>query len=590
MTLNSQRWSLDDLLPPPGSEALERFWADLRARVDRFTRWRDELAPQLPAERFVALLDEYEATTADLMRVGAYAHLYLAEDQMNQEALTFKARAQQFVAEAENKMLFFTLWWKSLEDDATEPFLEKAGDRRYFLESLRRFKPHTLSEAEERLVNIKDVNGLYELLTLYEMLTSRYTFSLEIEGETKTFTRAELSRYLAGPDAALREAAYRQLLGRFAEDATPLGEIYAARVRDWYAEKVQVRHFPSPIAVRNLENDIPDEVVETLLAVTRQNVGLFRRYFRFKARILGMERLRRYDIYAPLDGSEHRYTFDEAVRLIDAAYRTFSPRLADLAMRVIEERHLDAEVRRNKAGGAFCYGVLPALTPWVLTSFDGRIRDVSTLAHELGHAVHAMMAAEHSPLTFHASLPLAETASVFGEMLLTDYLLAQEQDSVVHRTLLNTFLADSYATIVRQAYFVIFEQEAHRMIQEGATIDQLGEAYLATLREQFGEAVAVSDDFRHEWLAIPHLYFAPFYCYAYAFGQLLVLALYRKYKAMGREAFEPLYLRILAHGGATPPAQVLREAGFDMHDPAFWQGGFDLIAEMLERLEHLPAC
>ena len=198
-----------------------------------------------------------------------------------------------------------------------------------------------------------------------------------------------------------------------------------------------------------------------------------------------------------------------------------------------------------------------------------------------------MMAADHSPLTFHASLPLAETASVFGEMLLTDRMLAEEDDPAVHRTLLNTFLSDSYATVVRQVYFVLFEKEAHRLIHEGATIDRLHEAYLENLHEQFGEAVEVDESFRYEWLAIPHIYFVPFYCYAYAFGQLLVLALYRKYKAMGREAFEPLYLRILAHGGATPPEQVLREAGFDMHDPAFWQGGFDLIAEMLDRLEAL---
>ncbi len=587
MTIEPQRWTLDDLLPPPGSEEMAQFQEDLARRVEAFTRWREELSPTITEARFEALLDEYEALSAGLMRLGAYAHLYFAEDQTNQQALAFKAQAQQFIAEAENKTLFFTLWWKGLEDEVAERLMTVSGDRRYFLEGLRRFKPHTLSEPEERVINIKDVHGLHELLTLYDMLTSRYTYRLVVDGKEIELTRGELGRYTAGPQADLREKAYRRLLERYAADAVPLGEIYAARVRDWYAENVELRHFSSPIAVRNLSNDIPDEVVETLLKVTRQNISLFQRYFRFKAKALGMERLRRYDIYAPLDDADRHYDFTQALTLVDESYRAFSPRLADLAKRVIEERHLDAEVRKHKADGAFCYGVLPELTPWVLVSFDGRIRDVSTLAHELGHAVHAMMAADHSPLTFHASLPLAETASVFGEMLLTDRMLAEEDDPAVHRTLLNTFLADSYATIVRQAYFVLFEQEAHRLIHQGATIDRLHEAYLANLREQFGEAVEVDEGFRYEWLAIPHIYFAPFYCYAYAFGQLLVLALYRKYKAMGREAFEPLYLRILAHGGATPPAQVLREAGFDMHDPAFWQGGFDLIAEMLDRLEAL---
>ncbi len=582
-----QRWTLDDLLPPPDSEAMEQFREALSRRVEAFERWREKLSPELSEADFVALLDEYEALAADMMRLQAYAHLYFAEDQSNQQALSFKAQAQQFIAQAENRTLFFTLWWKGLEDEAAERLMAVSGDRRYFLEGLRRFKPHTLSEPEERVINIKDVHGLHELLTLYDMLTSRYTYRLVVDGEEIELTRGELGRYIIGADAALRETAYRRLLQRYADDATILGEIYAARVRDWYAEQVELRHFASPIAVRNLSNDIPDEVVETLLQVTRQNIGLFQRYFRFKAKALGMERLRRFDIYAPLDDADRHYRFDEALTLVDESYRAFSPRLADLAKRVIEARHLDAEVRKHKADGAFCYGVLPDLTPWVLVSFDGRIRDVSTLAHELGHAVHAMMAADHSPLTFHASLPLAETASVFGEMLLTDRMLAEEDDPAVHRTLLNTFLSDSYATVVRQVYFVLFEKEAHRLIHEGATIDRLHEAYLENLHEQFGEAVEVDESFRYEWLAIPHIYFVPFYCYAYAFGQLLVLALYRKYKAMGREAFEPLYLRILAHGGATPPEQVLREAGFDMHDPAFWQGGFDLIAEMLDRLEAL---
>ncbi|MBN2394430.1 MAG: oligoendopeptidase F, partial [Anaerolineae bacterium] len=359
---------------------------------------------------------------------------------------------------------------------------------------------------------------------------------------------------------------------------------YAARVRDWQAENLKLRAFASPISVRNLENNIPDAVVETLLDVICQNVALFQRFFRFKARALGVDRLRRYDLYAPLAEVEKTYPFDDAVRMVDAAYRAFSPTLADHALRVLEVEHLDSEIRPRKMDGAFCYGPLPTLTPWVQINFQGKINDVSTLAHELGHAVHGVMAAEHSALTFHPSLPMAETASVFGEMLLNDKLLAEEQDSAVRRALISTLLDDAYATIIRQGYFVIFEKQAHQMIVDGAKPDDLYAAYLDNLREQFGGALDLSEDFRYEWLAIPHIYDRPFYCYAYAFGNLLVLALYRKYKELGK-AFEPDYLRILAYGGSASPNHIISEAGFDMAALDFWQGGFDLLAEMLDELE-----
>jgi len=337
-------------------------------------------------------------------------------------------------------------------------------------------------------------------------------------------------------------------------------------VRDWSAEQVKLRGFESPISVRNLSNDIPDAVVDTMLAVVREQSALFRRFFRFKAERLGVDRLRRYDLYAPLTESERTYPFDEAVDLVDESYRDFSPLLADHAMRVLNDRHLDAETRPDKLDGAFCYGALPDLTPWVLVNFTGKIRDVSTLAHELGHAVHAMMAADHSVLTFHASMPMAETASVFGEMLLMDKLLRGESEPALRRTLLSTFLDEAYATIIRQAYFVIFEREAHRVIQKGGMPDDVNAAYLDTLREQFGSALALSDDFRLEWTAIPHIYRTPFYCYAYAFGNLLVLALYRKYQEIGA-SFVPDYLKILSYGGSASPDAVIREAGFDIDIP-----------------------
>lgn len=587
MAFELQRWTLEDLMARPGSPEAEAFLQRIETQTAHFESWRERLTPNLPSADFVTLLQRYEQLHADVSALYAYAQLWFAEDTGHQEAIAFRARVQQLVADITNRTLFFSLWWKALDAENAERLLAVSGDCRYHLESLRLFTPHTLSEAVEQVINIKDVNGIQTLVTLYDMMTTRFTYRLMVDGEVKELTRGQLMAYVYSPDPALRAAAYQELYRHYAEHADVLAQIYAARVRDWYEENVRLRHFASPISVRNRVNDIPDTVTETLLAVIRKNAPLFQRYFRFKAAALNLPQLRRYDIYAPLSDADKTYTFDEAVSMVDAAYRAFSPQLADLAMRAFHEQHLDSEIRPRKMDGAFCYGVLPGVTPWVLVNYAGTINDVSTLAHELGHAVHALMAADHSPLTFHSALPMAETASVFGEMLLTDKMLREETDVAVRRTLLNNLFSGAYATVMRQAYFVLFENQAHGLLKDGATPDVLHAAYLENLREQFGDAVAVSDEFRLEWLSIPHIYHTPFYCYAYSFGQLLVLALYRKYKAIGREAFEPQYLRILAYGGSASPAHILSEAGFDMASEDFWQGGFDVLAEMLDELERL---
>ncbi len=586
MTETPQRWSLEGLVPTPGTPAYADFETRLDQRLSALEAARADLSPDMSVEAFGALVRQYEAIYEDVLRLSAYAYLRFATDTRDQEAVAFRAMVEQRTADIQNRLLFFDLWWKTLDDAAAERLLPATGDARYYFESLRRFKPHTLTEAEERVINIKNVNGPQALNTLYDIITSSFRYRLTVNGETRTMTRGELMSYAFSPNPELRAAAYQELFRLFDEHAPALAQIYAARVRDWGEENVRLRHFERPISPRNLENNIPDAAVDTLIQVVRQNAPLFQRYFRLKARLLGMERLRRYDIYAPLSETEKTYTYDEALRLVDESYRAFSPTLADLARRVVEEQRLDAETRPGKLDGAFCYGVYPGSTPWVLVNYTGQLREVSTLAHELGHAVHALMAADHSPLTFHSALPMAETASVFGEMLLSDNLLKQENAPDVRRTLLASILDEAYATIIRQAYFVHFEQLAHAMVREGATPDQLKETYLETLREQFGDAVELSDEFRLEWLAIPHIYHTPFYCYAYAFGNLLVLALYRKYREEGR-AFEPAYLRILAYGGSASPTHIVGEAGFDITQASFWQSGFDLLAEFLDELERV---
>ncbi len=577
-------WTLEDLYP--SREAWEAAMRRVEEEVERLETWRERLREDIPEEDFRRFLEQMEALSREAHKVGSYAYLKFAADTQDREAQAMLARVRQWSAEIQNRLLFFELWWKNLPDAAAQRLLKVAGDMRYYLEKLRLFRPYTLSEAEERIINYKDAAGIRTLVSLYNTMTSRYTFPLEVDGEVKELTRAELSTYFRHPDPDLREQAYRSLFQVYTRDTGLIAPIYQAVTQDWYNEQVRVRGFPRPISARNLTNHLPDEVVDTLLSVCRENATVFQRFFRVKARALGMDRLRRYDVYAPVGQADRTYDFATAVDMILEAFRRFHPQLADLARRVFDEGHLDSETRPGKRGGAFCASVVPGLTPWVLMSYQGKINDVATLAHELGHAIHGMLAGHHSVYTFHAPLPLAETASTFGEMLLVEYLLERETDPEVRKAILFHQLDDNYATVMRQAYFALFEVQAHDRFPQGASADQVAEGYLELLKEQFGDAVTVSDEFAWEWLAIPHFYQVPFYVYAYAFGQLLVLALYRRYQEEG-EAFKPKYLDLLAAGGSRAPMDLLADLGIDPGDPAFWQGGFDVLNAWVDQVAGL---
>jgi oligoendopeptidase F len=580
-------WSLKDLLPTGSKEELEALFNGLERMAADFEASRSLLKPDISVETFLTLIARQEEMTCKANVLFSFANLKFAADTQDQSALALLARIQQFTAELTNRTMFFSLWWKDLDDAPAKRLMASTGDNRYWLDEMRHFKKYTLTESEEKIINLKDVTGASAMNTLYDSITNRYTFDLTINGEKKTMTRGELSVYIREADPSLREQAYQELYRVYGQDAPILGQIYQNIVRDWRNEQLNLRKFVSPLAVRNLANDIPDEAVDTLLEVAEKNASLFQRYFQLKARWLGLKKLRRYDVYAPVSKSDKEYTFDQAVRLVMAAYRAFDPRVAELAERVLAEDHLDSEVRRGKQGGAFCLTALPTLTPWVLQSYQGKAEDVATLAHELGHAVHSMLASKHSIFTFHASLPLAETASTFGEMLLVDHLLKNETDEAVRRDLLFRQMDDAYATILRQAYFAIFEKEAHEMVAVDASVDEICAGYMANLKTQFGDAVELSDEFKYEWVSIPHIYHVPFYVYAYSFGQLLVFSLYRQYKQEG-EAFKPRYLKILETGGSQSPEQILSAAGIDIRKASFWQGGFDVIAGLVEQLEKIP--
>jgi len=585
-TYTQKAWGLEDLYESFDDPNYAATFDEVKQGVQSFLKYRDQLDATITEDVFIGMLTEFEHVYKKVARLNGFAQLAFAANTQDQKAQAEIARVDQFQAEMHNQIIFFELWWKALDDEAAQRLLDASGDYRYWLVAMRNFKDFTLTEPEEKIINIKDVTGVRALNMLYDSITNRYTFKIEIDGEEKELTRGELMALVRESDPDLRARAYQELYRVYEADAPILGQIYQAIVRDWRNENLNLRGFNQPISVRNLVNDIPDVVIETLLDVTRQNSHLFHRFFRLKADRLGVDKLRRYDIYAPVEKSDKEYNYGEAADIVLTSFSEFDPKFADMAQRIFDADHIDSEVRKGKMSGAFCATITPDQTPWVLLNYQGRPDDVATMAHELGHGIHSLMAEDHTMFTQHACLPLAETASTFGEMMLIDKLLAEETDEGVRRDLLFRQMDDAFATILRQIYFAMFEKTAHKMVNEGAQVKDLAEAYLKNLHEEFGDAVDISDEFKWEWIMIPHIYNVPFYVYAYAFGQLLVLSLYKQYQEEG-DAFKPRYMKILSAGGSIAPVELLANAGIDVTKAEFWQGGYDVIDEMVTRLENL---
>ncbi|NKB82405.1 MAG: oligoendopeptidase F [Nitrospirales bacterium] len=581
-TKHLPQWNLSDLLADPNNYA--SLFKELDQHVTRFERYRAHLNSGLSVRRFQTILQLHETIRILTSRLAAYAQLWFAQNTTNQKARALDTTMKEQITACNNRMLFFDLWWQRLKPIQATRLMKHAGSVRYYLEILRQLTPHTLTEAEERIVNLKNSTGRDALDMVYDIATNNFSYTLKTGRSTKTLTRETLSQLFRHPAPQTRQAAYQTLFQVYANQKDIIGELYKTIVLDWKNEGTILRGYSSPIAVRNVSNDIPNQAIHSLLQTCQKNTAMFQRYFCLKAKICGISSMNRYHLHATQPTSYTRIPYPDAIKIVLEAYHRFSPTLAEKARRVVTSWHIDARLHSGKVSGAFCYSVLPTLTPYVLVNYTEDARDVATIAHELGHAVHSMMASHHSIFTFHPTLPLAETASVFGEQLLADALLQQANNRRLRQHLLMSQLDNLYATILRQAYFVIFENQAHEMIANGATIDELGKQYLKLLREQFGKAMPIPEEFQWEWLTIPHLFRTPFYCYAYSFGNLLVLALYQRYQEEG-DSFVPKYLQLLAAGGSQSPDALLSPLGVNIRSTQFWQAGFDRIEQMVNHLE-----
>jgi oligoendopeptidase F len=586
------KWDLTDLVDERSTKKFEKFVASIKKNVKKFEPNRQILKPDLNISIFEGLVHKTENILEDLSTVNSFAHLKYAADTSSNEAAALVLQTEKLSSQISNQILFFDLWFKKeLDKNNSQRLIDSISTvYREYLRHKRLVAQYTLNESEEKIINTLEVTGPSALVKIYDRMTNNFEFTLVKKRANKkvikTFTNKEkLLSLIRSSKAKERECAYKALFKTYEKNSGVLGDIYQNLVTQWKDENISIRGFNSPISVRNIYNNIDDTTVETLLSVCKENAHLFHDYFMEKAKLIGVKKLRRYDLYAPISSKNApKITFKNAAKLVLDTFHRFDPRFGIYTERLFKEKHIDSEIRNGKTGGAFCYTVSPQRTPYVLLNFDGLMRDVSTMAHEFGHAIHSMFASNKPILVSHAPLPLAETASVFGEMLLNEEIY-KKLNREKKKILLAEQIDDMYATIMRQAFFTIFEIEAHKKIVErSVTIDNISEFYMNNLKTQFGDSIRISEDFKWEWLYIPHFFHTPFYCYAYSFGNLLVLSLYQQYLEEGK-SFISKYLKILSAGGSEKPETLLRDSGFNITDSSFWQQGFDLIEMKINKLK-----
>ncbi len=581
-------WDLSELAKNPKSQAFQKQIHELEKQAKKFEKIKSNLVPKMSSKKFMNIIKEVEGISEKMSKIGGYASLSYSSDTQSDEATSLMTKMSKLGSEVSNKILFFDLWWKTQVDEKNAKRLMKdAGELTEYLLHKRLFAKYALSEPEERIINTLDVTGISALVKLYDKITNAYEYKMKIGNKTKIMTREELTNYVRSTSPKIRETAYKTILTKYTKNKGVIGEIYQNIVLNWRDEGIEIRGYKTPISMRNIGNDVDDKTIESLLAVCRKNSPVFQKFFVQKAKMLKIKKLRRYDVYAPAAANikEKNYTYSKSVKLVFESLGKFSETLEEFARKVFNENHIDSSVRQGKRDGAFCSTISPKITPYVMVNFTGKSRDVFTLAHELGHAVHSQAAQDRSILVQEAPLPLAETASTFSELLLYDNLSDKISDDE-KKIILSEKIDDLYATILRQSFFTIFEVDAHKQIGKGTTVDEISKTYLQNLKEQFGNSVSLSEDFGIEWSCIPHFYHTPFYCYAYSFGNLLALSLFQRYKKEGRD-FVPSYINILATGGAKKPEKLLSEYGFDIRSSKFWQEGFDYVDEQVKALSSL---
>jgi len=583
------RWRLDELYHSPDDPEIERVLTEALDFAKEFEQtYRGRIANLGPAE-FAAMMGTLEGHYISSAKPGLYAHLLHSLDTRDPAAGRLVARNREAAAERGVHMVFFGLEVAALTDEQCEKLFADPETARYrhAVEQERRYRKHQLSEVEERLLTEISPTATSAWSRLFEELCAAVRVDLGAEdGEVALPVALAMLREA---DRDLRERASHAVTAALRKDVRTRAYIFNVILQD-KAISDRLRKYPAWISSRNLANETSDEAVQALVEAVTGRFDLVARYYRVKRRLLGLDQLYEWDRYAPIDQTTRRISWQDAHDMVLASYHRFSPRAGRIVEGFFDRSWIDAPVVEGKEGGAYCAFATPDLHPFVMMNFTGQLNDALTLAHELGHGLHDVLAAEKNHIfDYHPPLTLAETASVFGETLTFDAVMAQESDPKVRLSMLCHQVEDSFATIFRQVAMNRFEDAVHtaRRTQGELSMDQVGALWQERVQAMFGDSLVLTDEHQAWWSYVEHFVHVPGYVYAYAFGNLLALSIYQRYREVGTSEFVDAYLDFLGDGGSMAPDQAVRRVGMDITNPRFWDAGLDIVGGMVSQVEQL---
>jgi oligoendopeptidase F len=579
-------WDLTDLYDGPDDPELETHLSEAEKGAAAFRERYHGQVGELDAKRLAEAVAEHERLDSVAAHVGVFAYLNFSTNMADPERGALLARIQEKGAQLQTQLLFFGLEWAALEEGHAEELLAEPELEhwRHYLRSLRKFRPYLLTEPEERIVTEKSVTGSSAWSRFYSEQLS--AIRVELDGERLSLEQA-MSR-LYSPDRTTRRETAGAVTAALEPGLRTRAFALNTIVLD-HATEDRLRGYATWVSARNLANETTDEAVQALVDATVARYGLVERYYRLKAQLLGVDRISHFDRMAPLTEDDSKTSWDGARRIVVDAYAGFSPDAGEIVDRFFDEDWIDAPPRPDKSNGAFCATTVPGVHPYVLLNYTGEKRSILTLAHELGHGLHGVLA---QPLgLYNADTPLttAETASVFGEALTFKVLLAEEEDPRARLDLLTRRIEDAIATVYRQIAMNRFEERIHTERRTAGEIapDRFAELWLETQDAVFGDAVD-TDGYATWWSYIGHFASVPGYVYAYAYGFLFALSIFRKWEREGDTLVKP-YLDLLRAGGSKPPEELARMVGLDLTDPAIWAAGLDALADEVDEAERLAA-
>ncbi len=581
------KWDLSDLYKSTDDPQIESDKKLLISKTDEFeAKWKGRIA-SLDATELAELLSAYEAISDTLGKLGSFAYLQWSTNTENASFGKLMQSVTEFSSVLSQKLVFFDVEWLAVEEEKATELIQSAtlSSYRHFLEASRRYKKHILSEKEEQLLTAKSVTGSQAWVRYFDETLGAARFSLDEE----ELTEQEVLSKMHEPDRELRKRASQSLTDGFNGLKRSLTFIFNTLLVDKFTNDT-LRKYPKWISGRNLSNQISDETVDILVNSVVDHYPVVQRYYKLKKQLLGYESFFEYDRYAPLVENEARISWDEARSMVLDSFSAFHPEMGKIAARFFDENWIDAAIRPGKRGGAYSASTVPSVHPYVFMNYDGRIRDVQTLAHELGHGVHQYLSRSQGVLQSDTPLTTAETASVFAEMLVFQKLMKQLKDPKEKLALLLGKIDDTIATVFRQVSMNRFEEAIHTARREEGELssERYSELWKETQVRLYGDSVTLTPNYDLWWCYIPHFLHTPGYVYAYAFGELLVLSLYNRFEK-GDPGFEERYIELLSAGGSDWPEKLVGKLGVDINDPAFWNNGLAIVDSLVKQAEELAA-